>query len=94
MAFEITDLMIQVVTGSPHVAALATRCETLLTCKKQGEPPTNCSDAVTCKKPDAPPTNCDQHVTCKKGHQSGSRAELDALLEQLRMTLAAETATV
>ncbi len=91
MAFEITDLMIQVVTGDPHAKkGIATHCETHLTCKP-AEQPTHCTDNVTCVG--VKPTHC-QKVTCQPDKkQSSAEAELDALLEQLRATLA-ETATV
>jgi hypothetical protein len=90
MAFEITDLMIQVVTGSPHAdKGAATHCETHLTCKPK-DSPTHCADNVTCVG--VKPTHC-QKVTCQPDKKTSAEAELDALLEQLRATLA-ETATV
>jgi hypothetical protein len=91
MAFEITDLLIQVVTGSPHAKkGPASHCQDAVTCKAKPAPPTHCADTVTCVG--VKPTHC-QKVTCQPDKQTSAEAELDALLEQLRATLA-ETATV
>lgn len=102
MAFEITDLMIQVVTGAPHADNAPSKCEAAVTCKTKVSP-THCADTVTCVGvkpshcqanhtcPDSP-THCMHKVTCQPA-KSSADAELDALLDQLRATLA-ETAAV
>jgi hypothetical protein len=87
MAFEITDLMIQVVTGSPEAAAEpATRCQVVLTCKPEHPaPPTKCQDAVTCKQEVA--TKCETTLTCVGKKKGSAELELDAVLAQLRATV-------
>lgn len=102
MAFEITDLMIQVVTGSPHAdKEPKSHCPATVTCKAT-EGPTRCQVQVTCVREEPShckgdhscqvPSRCLQ-VTCEPAKKSLAETELDALLDQLRATLA-ETAAV
>ena len=105
MPFKISELVIRVAADSPDGMLAAGANDAVTTCRHGGtscvpptqDPVTSCRHGGTTCMPPGPPdkvTDC-RHggTTCMpKKPPAPKKAELDAVLEQLRATVAAEAA--